>query len=362
MKYPKLSSLNHLPRLLPACLLGLLLSSSLLAQSRRPNSSPLPQSERPATGVSANTGEGVLADTNKDYQIAAGDVVEVWIEDAPELSRNYRVNAAGEFPMEVVGRVKAKQKTTEELAAFIASRLRAEEFLNKPNVVVTIRQYNSQTFIVQGAVNRPGVFQLEGRPSLLTLIGLASGLTENHGSIAYILRSKQPGGGQNQPTPAAANTSTEATQAEDETADDYELIKVNLGSLYKGHFEQNQLLEPGDIVNIPRADVFFVAGEVNAPGSYPLKEGTTLRQAISLAQGMTFKAKAGNGVIFREDPETGKRQELKIDIGSVMSGKKEDLLIMANDVVIIPNSRTKSISSALLTALGTSSARIPMRY
>ena len=41
-------------------------------------------------------------------------------------------------------------------------------------------------------------------------------------------------------------------------------------------------LEPGDTVNIPPTDVFFVAGEVNQPGSFPLKDGTTLRQAISL--------------------------------------------------------------------------------
>ena len=62
-------------------------------------------------------------------------------------------------------------------------------------------------------------------------------------------------------------------------AGDYELIRVNLGALYKGQFDQNQRLEPGDIINIPRADVFFVAGEVQAPGSFPLKkEGTTLRQ------------------------------------------------------------------------------------
>jgi polysaccharide export outer membrane protein len=137
------------------------------------------------------------------------------------------------------------------------------------------------------------------------------------------------------------------------------LIKVNIGQLFRGLADQR--LEPGDIINIPRADVFFVAGEVKAPGSFPLKEGTTLRQAVSLAQGMTFSAKAAEGVIFREDPALGSRQEIKVDISAVMNGKEEDILMRANDVIIIPNSRTKSVGSILLMALGVNAARIPIR-
>ena len=35
-----------------------------------------------------------------------------------------------------------------------------------------------------------------------------------------------------------------------------------------------------------------------APGSFKLKDGTTLRQAISLAQGTTFKARLADAVIL----------------------------------------------------------------
>jgi len=355
----------------------------------RPNAPPAANVGQgaPANATASNSGsvaEGVLAETHKDYRIAPGDVIEIWVEDAPELSRNYRVNASGEFPMSIVGRVAARAKTAEELGQAIAARLEAEEYLNKPNVVVTVRQYNSQTFIVQGSVNKPGIYQLETPPDMVTLIGLAGGLNENHGSTAFILRSKArvaedaPGEKSTPDAGADKATETSASAAASETAQQngavaepptaeasdkqYELIRVNLSALYKGHFEQNIMLEPQDIINIPRIDVFFVAGEVVAPGSFPLKDGTTLRQAISLAQGMTFKAKAGQGVIFREDPDSGKRQEVKVDIGAVMNGKQDDIAILPNDVVIVPNSRTKSISSALLNAFGTNAARIPIRY
>jgi polysaccharide export outer membrane protein len=348
-------------------------SSTASAQpTRAPQSGPAQSDRAPALPDPAAS--GVLAESHKDYLISAGDVVEIQIGDAPELSRNYRVNARGSFEMEVIGRITAKGKTTEELARMIAGGLREQEYLKNPNVVVIIRQYNSQTFFIQGAVNRPGVYQVEGAPSLLMMIGLAGGLSDNHGSTAFIIRGVR---GQRQKTDAQDSARQEQSNAQTaaldlsaqsqprdddaETSREFELLRINLGALYKGHFDQNQRLEPGDIVNIPRADVFFVAGEVQAPGSFPLKEGTTLRQAISLAQGTTFKAKPGAGLIFREDPESGKRQELKVDIGAVMGGKKEDIPILANDVIIVPNSRTKSVGGALLMALGVNSARIPIR-
>jgi polysaccharide biosynthesis/export protein len=319
---------------------------------------------------------GVLPLSDTDYQISAGDVIQLQIEDAPELSHFYRVNSIGYIEMPVLGLIAVQKNTTYELARVIAKGLRDADYLKMPNVLVTIKQYYSQTFFVQGSVRNPGVYQTEGHPSLLTMIGLAGGLAVDHGSTVFILRpnkSKKP-----EPTGQGKETANrQGLSTQDQTADagltaqfpdgpgdstansDYDLIKVNLGMLYKGQADQR--LEPGDIINIPRADVFFVAGEVRAPGSFTLKDGTTLRQAISLAQGMTFNAKAGKGVIFREDPTHGSRLEIKIDVGAIMNGKMQDVPVMANDVIIVPNSRSKSIGSVLLMAFGLNAARYPVR-
>jgi polysaccharide export outer membrane protein len=349
--------------------------STANAQPKRASQSSGAQADTSAaqSPASDSASPSILADSDKDYMISPGDVIEIRVGDAPELSRNYRVNAQGSFEMQVIGRIVARGQTTEELARMIANALREQEYLKDPNVVVTVRQYNSQTFFVQGAVNRPGVYQVEGTPSLLMMIGLAGGLSDNHGSTAFIIRGikqkqseqaklNDDAQEQSKTQTASIDSSTPSQTRDADASAEFELLRVNLSALYKGHFDQNQRLEPGDIVNIPRADVFFVAGEVLAPGSFPLKEGTTLRQAISLAQGVTFKAKSSDGLIFREDPESGRRQEIKVDIGAVMSGKKEDIVILANDVIIVPNSRTKSVGGALLMALGVNSARVPMRY
>jgi len=354
-----------------ALVVGTICASSINAQQRGGEH----RQEQPAIQSSASEigNAKILTALEKDYRISAGDVIQLQIEDAPELSHNYPVNSLGYIEMPVLGMVEARSRTIYELARLIAKGLREGEYLNTPIVLVSIKQYNSHTFLVQGAVRNPGIYQAEGSPSLLTMIGLAGGLTVDHGSTAFILRpnkTKKPAldaGAQisslqdQTPDPAQSaqplTNGSASTPAEDP---DYDLIKVNVSALYKGQFDQ--MVEPGDIINIPRADVFFVTGAVKTPGSFTLKEGTTLRQAVSLAQGLTFNAKSAQGVIFRENSALGSRQEIKVDISAIMKGKKEDIPLQANDVIIVPNSRTKSIGGVLLMALGVSSARLPIRY
>jgi len=331
-------------------------------QSAQSNSGAANKSgSQPSTG---RGGTGVLVSLEEDYRIGANDVIDIQIDNAAELSRSFRVTVAGTFLMPYLGRITAQNKTPEELAQYITDRLRGD-YLKDPKVTVTVKEYNSRSFFIQGSVRSPGVYQIEGRPSLLELITLASGLTETHGATAFIIRKiKQPQKVEqkkdDQPGAQAVAASTKEHEAEAEEAARYELKSVNINGLLKGRFDQDMFLEPGDIVNIPMSDVFFVAGEVNQPGSFPLKEGTTLRQAISLAQGTNFKAATDRGVIFRENVN-GKREEMRVDIASVMSGKKEDVPIMANDIIIVPNSRMKSVGGALLRAFGLNSVtRLPL--
>ena len=343
--------------------------------SPRENSSRAPahDSARSSTGkAAAGTSSNVLVATDEDYRIGVGDVIEIEIEDAPELSGNFRVTATGTFLMHYLGRVTAQNKTTEELAKFIADGLR-ERYIFDPRVIVTVRQYNSRAFFIQGAVQGAGVYQIEGRPSLLELITLAGGLQQNHSSTAFIIRKIKPSTVAPATTkdgtreaPGGGNNDQAKDQGKDQTGDQapaqYTLLKVNINGLLKGRFEQNMFLEPGDVVNIPPTEVFFVAGEVKQPGSFPLKEGTTLRQAISLAQGMNFTAAAGKGIIFRENSETGKRQEIAVDVGAVMSAKKEDLVLLPNDIILIPNSKMKKMAAPILSAFASNALMLPMRY
>jgi polysaccharide biosynthesis/export protein len=318
---------------------------------------------------------GAVIDVREDYRISPSDVIEIQVDRAPELSGIRRVTASGKIRVEYLGLITAQGKTPDELAGFIADNLRGR-YLKNPRVTVTIAQMNSHTFFIQGAVRRPGAYQLEGRPSLLTLVTLAGGLTENYGSTAFIIReahrpeSNVPDSGEPDAPPilrpksnAAGPPSQSTSQSEGrdqapEERDEYELIKVNINGLLRGDFDKNMRLDPRSVVNIPQAEVFFVGGDVTAPGSFVFKEGATLRQAITLAQGMKPTAASDQAIIFREDPGGKKRQEIRVDARKIMSGKQEDVAIAANDIVIIPNSRSKSVGGAILSSFGFTPWRI----
>ena len=314
------------------------------------------------SGIEPNA-PGIIVSPNEDHRIGPGDVVEIQVHMAPELSSTSRINSDGTFLMPYLGRIRAQQKTSDELADEIAGKLRGE-YLKSPIVKVVIRQIYSHTFFIQGAVRRSGVYQVEGRPTLLELLTISGGLADNYGTTAFIIRRLKP----KTPDPAPTPETVEQTDAKTDPKEDsaptdvaqesssgkvsFEMLKANIAGLLKGNFEQNMVLEPGDIVNVPPSDVFFVAGEVREPGSFPLKEGTTLRQAISLAQGTTAKAAGSRGVIYREDGH-GQRQEIKVDVDAVMRGREDDLILAANDIVIIPNSSLKSATLPVLNAFGT---------
>jgi polysaccharide export outer membrane protein len=312
-----------------------------------------PPQDPPASGrddVSKNAarsagGPGVFVATSDDYRIGPSDVLDIRIEDAPELSGLRTVGENGAIEMHFLGKFLAKEKTPEELAALISEALRKAEYLKNPRVVISVAEYNSRSFYVLGSVRNPGVYKIKGRADMLTLLTLAGGLSDNHGSTAFIFR--RPRASASAPDAGAA-----AAGAQAEGEGDYQVESANISGLMKGIVKNNVYLEPGDIVRIPPADVFFIGGEVVAPGSFSLKEGTTLRQAIALARGMSFKAAPSRGAIFREDPATGKQQEIRIDISAVMSNKKPDMPIMANDIIVIPDSRLKAVGGALLSAFG----------
>jgi len=313
---------------------------------------------------SETTMPNIIVSPGEDYRIGPSDVIEIRIEDAPELSRAFRVSSDGHITLPFVGRIPVQQKTTDELSRFLADRLRGD-YLQDPQVSVAVLQINSHTYFVQGAVRRPGLYQVEGQPSLLKLLTIAGGLSENYGSTAFVIREIKPveiSNAKSEVSNAASEPQPQTTGSNIDAKAKYELLKVNINGLLRGNFDQDIGIGPGDIIHIPPTDVFFVAGEVNAPGSFPLKEGTTLRQAISLAQGTTFQAAATRAIIFREEMSSGKRQEIAVDVPAVMNGKKSDVPILANDIIIIPNSRLKSVGGTLLRAFGVNAARIPGRY
>ena len=174
------------------------------------------------------------------------------------------------------------------------------------------------TYFIMGAVKNPGVYRIETDASVLRLLALAGGLEDRHGPVAFIIRQV--------PAQAAGQDPS------------YTVIQMRIDEVLKGNLQEAVRLEPGDIVNVPNADIFFVMGEVVRAGSFPFKEGVTLLQALSAARGLKAGAQGAKAVIFRNDPSAGK-QEITVDLDAVTNGKQKDIPLLPSDIILIPNSR-----------------------
>ncbi|MFN9740650.1 MAG: polysaccharide biosynthesis/export family protein, partial [Acidobacteriota bacterium] len=156
------SSIGSCQVALQAALFVTLLLSVTLAQEGggRPSTSRI-KSREDAPTAQTSKGPQVVIAADDDYRLAPSDVLEVIIEDAPELSGNYRINRSGTLPMKYLGSIQVAGKTTEDVMTMVTEGLRGR-YLRDPKVYVTVKQYNSRTFFIQGAIKNPGVFVIEG--------------------------------------------------------------------------------------------------------------------------------------------------------------------------------------------------------
>ncbi len=113
--------------------------------------------------------------TSEDYKIAPLDVLEISVFGVPDLTRTAQVSSSGMITMPLIKTVKAGGRTASELERDIAKKLQAT-YLQSPQVSVFIKEYNSQRITVDGAVNKPGIYPITGKVSLLQAVALAEGL------------------------------------------------------------------------------------------------------------------------------------------------------------------------------------------
>lgn len=111
----------------------------------------------------------------EEYRIAPSDLIEISVFQVPDLSKTVRVGVSGSITLPLIGLVNANGLTGRELESRIAAMLR-ENYLQNPQVSVFIKEYTSQRLTVEGSVNKPGVFPITGRTTLLQAIAMAGGL------------------------------------------------------------------------------------------------------------------------------------------------------------------------------------------
>jgi polysaccharide export outer membrane protein len=261
--------------------------------------------------------------------LGPNDLIAVSVYDAPEFSRTIRVSADGfiRLPM-VKTRIKADGVMPGVLETSIAEELVREQLLVDPYVTVNVAEYQSRPISVSGAVHMPIVFQAEkGITTLLEAIARAQGLSDSAGQ--EILVSNSQPGPDGKPILLTRRVSVRA------------LLDASDPSL-------NLPLYGGEEIRVPEIGKIYVVGNVKHPGAFPVQSGsdTTVLQLLALAEGLDGFAE-NTAFVYRREA-SGTKNEIPIELKEILRRKAPDVPLVANDILYIPDSRRKHISSSAL--------------
>ena len=278
-----------------------------------------------------------------DYTVGGSDILSIIVYDEPDLTRNnIRVSRDGTISFPFLGRVSVNGLTTAQIEEVIANSLAEGQLLIDAQIAVMIEEYGSKKYQVLGEIRRPGSFSLRAEERLLDAISAAGGVApETAGKELMLVRTVK------QRASAAAGEAESwgksPTFNGEYGPDDQPakiVITVELERLLRGNdMISNLALHDNDVIYLPKAEFFYIMGQVKAPGSYKLtQKDLTLVGAIGNAGGFTSIASRKKTRIIRVEDGLEKIIVVNVDAITSAGRKIQDVLIKAGDIIIVPES------------------------
>ena len=262
----------------------------------------------------------VMEDGIPVYVVGAGDILEITIwEGIKSKTSSVEVKANGSINVSFVD-LNVNGLTVKQVESRLYEKLK--KFIRKPSVDVKVKKFKSKNVNLLGAIQGqirqptgPGIYPLTGRITLSEMLTVAGGFAHD-ANLSNIQITKKDG----------------RTQI------------INLFDLFlRGDLKKDIVLDDGDTVFVPRRveveDNFYIFGEVNRPGIYPLKGGTTLVQALGIAGGYKNSAILTDIKIIRGSLQ--KPDLISTNVESIIKkgALNKDTFLMNNDIIYVPKSR-----------------------
>ena len=220
-----------------------------------------------------------------DYLIGPGDEILIRAWGQIDLNAKLAVDRGGEVFLPRVGALSVAGLKYQQLPEYFRTAI-GRVFRNF-DLTVSLGQLRSIQVFVVGQARRPGSYTVS---SLCTLVNalFASGGPSNSGSMRRIQLKRN-----------------------DSVVTEFDFYDL----LLKGDKSKDARLLPGDVIYIPPAGPSIgIAGSVNVPAIYELREGTSLRSAIEMAGGFATTADGQKAVVERiEHHNTRRVEEFPLD-------------------------------------------------
>ena len=213
-----------------------------------------------------------------DAQLGPGDTVSLRVFGQPDMDGSLYVADDGTIHLPLVGAIQVAGLSPEQVSRKIEKALTDGSFLVNPHVTLTLVNSVHQLVAVLGEVRTPGRYQVSANTTVFQLLAQAGGTTADSADIIYLIRADAKGNQTRTP--------------------------INL----KGYTNANSALptqkfKGGDSVFVPRADLFYIYGEVTQPNEYHLEPGMTVVQALARAGGLTPRGSDRRVNIKRTGPD-----------------------------------------------------------
>lgn len=210
------------------------------------------------------------APVSVDYVIGGGDELQVTVWGELNFSRQLIVSRTGQVVLPDAGPISVEGMNYSQAGSAIKSRL--SHFYKSFDVSVTLGRLHSIQVFVVGEARRPGSYTVSSLSTLVNAV-FVSGGPSSRGSMRDIQLKRN-----------------------DRLIRHFDLYQL----LVDGDKSQDAQLAPGDVIFIPAAGPrVAIAGSVGHPAIYEIKSGTTLADALKLADGLSPLALMNRAVVER---------------------------------------------------------------
>jgi polysaccharide export outer membrane protein len=268
----------------------------------------------------------------KDFTIGPGDLIQINVPGMDEF-RNYqaRVSPTGALEVPLAGTLQAGGLTEQALTDLVRKRL--GEYVRNPDVEVLVSQYQSREVGVAGAVQKPGMFTLNGpSDTLLDVLSQAGGLAPTAANQIYFIPA------QGTAPPLSAHSLANAQAVGNRT----DVAVIDLSDPDTSKYMACPA-RPGDVLIAPIAGGVMVEGWVRQPGSFPITPRMTVLGAVDAAGGAMFSSEAH----LLRGSASGDKTDTPLDLNMIESGKEPDIPVQSGDVVAVSSSTTGAVPYAI---------------
>jgi len=249
---------------------------------------------------------------NKIYLLGSGDIIEIEMEpNQEEINGEYKLSPYGTISIYLGGELNLGGLTLRQAEGEIKNSL--AKYYDIFALNLKIKSYSNNKVFVLGRVESPGAVELTGNGTILEVLSQAGPLPPV-AQAAYLTRCAIIRGSD-------------------------QIIWIDLQELLqKGNVKLNLPLNNNDILYIPDPEDtnIFVMGEVEEPGSYPIKNELSLLSAIGMAGGPTEDAVTSNVQLIRDRGLGGGALKINLDEMMQHADLSQNYMLKRNDIIFLP--------------------------